>query len=82
MPLGKWKALRAKGMDVSADGQNFTDVGSHVFPYKSERRHTYAFAPVSARYVRLTFPDHYPSTNGYSPNFSFTSEVEVYGPAQ
>lgn len=23
MPLGKWKALRAKGLDVSADGQSY-----------------------------------------------------------
>lgn len=65
---------------VSADGQKFTDVGSHTFSLAVERRHSFNFKPVSARYVRLTYPDHYPDNVGYSPLFSFTSEVEVYAP--
>ena len=27
MPLGKWKELRAKGLDVSADGQSVQQMG-------------------------------------------------------
>ncbi len=67
-------------VSLSADGVNFTEVGRHVFPFAIERRHLFTFAPVNARYVRLTYPDHYDETNGYAPNFVFTSEVEVYAP--
>lgn len=67
-------------VSLSADGQNFTEVASHVFLLAVERRHTYSFAPVSARYVRLTYPDHYQEEVGYHRNFVFTTEAEVYGP--
>ncbi len=67
-------------ISISADGQNFTEVGSHTFLLASERRHRFTFKPTVARYVRLSYPDHYPDNVGYSPNFSFTTEVEVYGP--
>lgn len=67
---------------VSEDGQKFTEVGSYTFPLAAGRRRSFKFAPVSTRYVRLQYPDHYPDNVGYSPLFSFTSEVEVYGPAK
>ena len=67
-------------VSLSADGQNFTEVGSHVFSLATERRHTYSFAPVSARYIRLMYPDHYEEEAGYHRNFVFTTEAEVYGP--
>jgi hypothetical protein len=31
MPLGKWKELRAKGLDVSADGQSLQQMGGPEF---------------------------------------------------
>jgi hypothetical protein len=63
---------------VSTDGKQFTEVGSHVFAQEKEERFIYKFAPVNARYVQLTYPDHYDRSTGYSVNFSFTTEVEVY----
>jgi hypothetical protein len=78
-PHGSTKTVR---VSVSSDGEKFTEVGSHVFPFAVERRRTFRFNPVLARYVRLTYPDHYPEGAGFSQNFSFTSEVEVYGPTK
>ncbi len=66
-------------VSLSRDGQNFAKVGSHVFPQNREERHLYSFAPTPARYVRLSYPDHYPDEAGYHVQFAFTSEVEVFG---
>lgn len=74
-------STKTVNVSVSSDGQNFTDVGSYMFSPQKEERHVYAFPATDARYVRLTFPDHYPNEYGYHTNFVFTSEVEVYGPA-
>lgn len=65
---------------VSADGQTFKEVGSYLFPLATTRRHIYAFDAVPARYVRLLYPDHYGEEAGFSKFFSFTTEVEAYGP--
>lgn len=67
-------------VSVSADGQTFTPVGSYVFTQHHAERHLYRFAPTLGRYVRLTYPDHYAAEADYNALFSFTSEVEVYGP--
>jgi sialate O-acetylesterase len=67
-------------VSISTDGQNFTDVGTYVFSLRKEERHLFTFPAVLARYVRLTYPDHYPDTVGYDPLFVFTTEVEVYAP--
>ena len=66
-------------VSISSDGQNFTKVGSYVFNQNKEERHLYSFAQTPARYVRLTYPDHYPNEAGYHVQFAFTSEVEVFG---
>ena len=67
-------------VSLSSDGTTFTDVGSYVFTLKKEERHLFTFAPVNARYVRLTYPDHYPDNNGYTPTFVFTTELEAFAP--
>ncbi len=68
-------------ISLSADGQNFTTVGSYTFERAVERRRSFNFQPMTARYVRLSYPDHYAESAGYTPTFAFTSEVEVYAPA-
>ena len=78
-PFGSTKTI---SVSVSSDGQNFTDKGAYVFSSPKEERHLYAFTATPARYIRLTYPDHYPQEFGYAANFVFTSEVEVYGPTQ
>ncbi len=70
-------------VSLSADGQKFTPVGSYVFSLNNAERHLFRFAPMTARFVRLTYPDHYDQiVGGFSPNFSFTSEAEAYGPGK
>ena len=65
---------------VSADGTTFIPVGSFVFSQRREQKHRFTFAAVNARYVRLTYPDHYEATVDYTPTFAFTTEAEVYAP--
>ena len=76
-PFGSTKTVR---VSLSTDGQNFTEVGNTTFAQAVERRKRFSFAPQPARYIRLTFPDHYPDFVGYAPNFVFLSEVEAYEP--
>ena len=65
-------------VSVSEDGKTFTDVGSYVFSQRNEERHRYNFKQIPARYLRLTYPDHYDEQADYPPTFVFTTEVEVY----
>ena len=74
-PFGATKTIQ---VSVSADGTNFTPEGSHEFAMEQEAQFTYGFASVQARYVRLTYPDHYTTNSQYGPNFVFTTECEVY----
>ncbi|MGI4787524.1 MAG: GDSL-type esterase/lipase family protein [Janthinobacterium lividum] len=76
-PFGSTETIQ---VSVSADGQNFTPVGTYVFTQRREERHLYRFAPIMARFVRLTYPDHYSAEADYSNKFAFTSEVEAYAP--
>ncbi|RYG73150.1 hypothetical protein EON80_03530, partial [bacterium] len=67
-------------VSLSSDNTNFTEVGTYVFKQRQEERHLFGFKTTPARYVRLTFPDHYPDEAGYNNRFSFINELEVYGP--
>lgn len=78
-PFGSTKTI---AVAVSADGQKYADIGSYVFSQRNEERHQYRFRPVTARFIRLTYPDHYDESVGFSPNFVFTTEVEAYGPSK
>jgi hypothetical protein len=76
-PFGSTKTVK---VSLSADGHTFTEVGSYIFSLRHEERHLYKFPPMLARYVRLTYPDHYSEQVEYQPTFMFTTEVEVYAP--
>ena len=78
-PFGSTKTI---GVSVSADGTNFTDVGTYVFSLRREEKHLFAFPPTPAQFVRLTYPDHYAAGVNFSPNFAFTTECQVYAPAK
>jgi len=78
-PFGSTKTI---AVAVSADGKTFTEVGTHVFFQNKEERFTYTFDATTARYVRLTYPDHYAEAVRYPNTFCFTAEVEVYPPAK
>ncbi len=75
----KFGSTKTVEVALSRDGQNFTKVGSYVFNQNAEERHLYSFNATPTRYVRLTYPDHYPNESGYHVQFAFTSEVEVFG---
>jgi len=77
-PFGSTKTVT---VSVSADGLKYTDVGSYVFSQHEEEKHSFRFAPIAARFIRLTYPDHYAEEAGFNANFVFTSEVEAYAPA-
>ena len=55
------------------------DVGAVEFAQKRLARKTLTFAPVKARWVRLTYVDHWTEQVQYPVGFSFTTECEVYG---
>jgi lysophospholipase L1-like esterase len=69
-------------VSISTDGQTFKEVGTHIFANAQAERYTYQFTPAAARYVRLSYPDRYEDSPGYSKNFAFTTEAEVYGAQQ
>ena len=77
-PFGSTKTI---AVSVSADGQAFKEVGRYVFSVHREEKHVYRFPSISGRYVRLTYVDHYDEQAGFSVNFAFTTEAEVYASA-
>ncbi|MDQ2798156.1 MAG: hypothetical protein M3Y13_00755, partial [Armatimonadota bacterium] len=77
-PFGATKTIQ---VSVSADGTAFTDVGSYVFSLRKEEKHLFAFKPSPARFVRLTYPDHYENGAGYNNTFVFTTECRAYAPS-
>ncbi|MBI5835007.1 MAG: discoidin domain-containing protein [Armatimonadetes bacterium] len=73
--FGSTKTIK---VSLSLDGTTFTEVGSHEFVQRRADRWLYSFEPVEARYVRLTYPDRWPTEVDYPTGFAFTTEVEVY----
>lgn len=63
---------------LSTDGTAFTDVGTYVFSVNKEEKHLFSFPAATARYVRLTYGDHYEESVGYPNVHAFTTEVAVY----
>ena len=78
-PFGSTKTIQ---VSVSADGQAFRPVGSHVFRQRNEEKHPFAFPAAPARFVRLTYPDHYDEAVDYNNTFAFTTECQVYAPSK
>lgn len=78
-PFGSTKTVK---VSLSTDGQNFTEVGSHVFQLRKESAATVAFPSIEARYVRLTYIDRYEEDVNFPRVFGFTTEVEVYSTAK
>jgi lysophospholipase L1-like esterase len=76
-PFGATKEIV---VSLSTDNQTFTRVGACVFPQNAAVKHLYTFPATQARYIRLTYPNHYDATVQYPPNYVFTTEVEAYAP--
>ncbi len=78
-PFGATKTVKVA---ISADGQSFTEVGSHEFAPRKESAATVAFPALETRYVRLTYTDRYEEDLQFPRVFAFTTEVEVYAAAK
>ncbi|MCE9638378.1 MAG: discoidin domain-containing protein [Planctomycetes bacterium] len=75
-PFGGTRTVR---VSISNEGREFIEVGKVEFAQGTAGRRTVTFDPVRARFVRLTYVDHWPDTVQYPPEFAFTTELEVYG---
>ncbi len=73
-------STKTVAISISEDGNHFTEVDRHLFPMQKATQAQARFEPMSARFVRATFLDHYQERNGYDANFGFLSELEVYAP--
>ena len=73
-PFGSTKTV---DVSVSADGTTFTPFGEYVFKLGEPQRAVLK-GTAQARYVRLTYVDHYSQQNVYGNTYAFTSELEVY----
>lgn len=69
-------------VSLSTDGTTFSDVGSYVFSLSKEEKHLFSFPAATARYVRLTYNDHYDQKVDYPVVHGFTSELAVYAPGE
>ena len=79
----KFGCTKTVTVSVSADGTAFKDVGSYEFSQNKTEKHLYSFPATPARYVRLTYSDHYEVPAGsYPVPCMFTTELEVYAPAK
>lgn len=65
---------------ISMDGENFKTVGSYQFSLRTSEKRLFTFDPAPVRQVRVTYLDHYDETVNYSPNFVFTTDLQVFGP--
>ena len=75
-PFGSTKTVK---VSISTDNTTFTEVGEYEFSQRKEERHTFTIQPTKAQFVRLTNVDKHSQQVGYSANFAFTTECEVFG---
>jgi lysophospholipase L1-like esterase len=77
-PFGATKKI---SVSLSTDNQAFTPIGTYVFPENAAVKHLFSCKPTTARYIRLTYINHYPTSAQFDPYYMFTTEVEAYAPA-
>jgi beta-glucosidase len=76
-PFGATKTV---AVSLSTDGTSYAEVGRYVFSPRKEEKHLFQFPPAVARYLRLTYLDHYDETINYPPPYTFTTDVGAYAP--
>lgn len=67
-------------VSLSSDGMQYSQVGSYVFSQSKAEYHLYSFPATTARYVRLTYADHYDKSVKFPVDYAFTSELSAYAP--
>lgn len=75
--FGSTKTIK---LSLGTDETTFTEVGSYTFVQKKEEKYLFKFAPTKARYIRLTYTDHYTEQADYPVTHAFTTEVTAYTP--
>ncbi len=65
-------------VSLSTDNATFTPFAKKEFQQSKAERAVLTGPKTPARYVRLTYPDRYETQVQFSPNYVFTSELEVY----
>jgi sialate O-acetylesterase len=75
-PFGSTKTIV---VSISADNTTFTEVGKHEFAQNQAETVVIKTDGNSARYIKLSSPDHHDPVVQYPNTFIFLSEVEVYG---
>jgi sialate O-acetylesterase len=75
-------ATKTVVISLSENGNEFQEAGRHEFAGKTEARTELRFDKRPVRFVRATFPDHHGKQDNFDENFSFLSELEVYGPVK
>ncbi len=78
-PFGSTKTI---AVALSEDGDIFTEIGRHAFTLKKEEKYLFSVSTQQARYVRLTYVDVHQERADYDPAFTFTTDVQVFGPAK
>jgi len=73
-------STRSVTVSTSMNGRKFNEVASELFEQAKGARRTFSFKPTRARYVRLTYVDNHARNVGFTPEYCFTTELEVYGP--
>ncbi len=73
-------STKTVAVSISADGQQFHEVGRNDFPAKKATVARASFEPTPARYVRATFLGNHPKQDSYSETFGFLAELEAYAP--
>ena len=74
-PFGSTKTVE---VSTARTDNKFAPFGKKVFTQGKAQREVLTGPKTTARFVRLTYPDHYKEEKGYTSTFVFTSEVEVY----
>lgn len=64
---------------LSLDGENYTQVGLVKFPQNIAQKKKLDCNGQNAKFVRLTYTDHYDKKVEYDLRYMFTTELEVYG---
>ncbi|RYG71699.1 hypothetical protein EON80_04915, partial [bacterium] len=73
-------STKTVSVSLSTDDIAFKEVGRNVFTQGEEQKHIFQFPEAEARYVRLTYLDHYPEKKDYPVNHAFTTELAAYAP--
>jgi hypothetical protein len=75
-------STKTVAVSISENDRDFTEMGRYDFTLKKAEKRLFNFKPAPARYVRLTYVENHKEQAGYSANYSFTADVQVFAPVK